>query len=278
MYSLVLGSHGMGVLQEVAMASEKRIGFFCGDRVLTFETIPAVLDIYASDLSCITTDPEFFASTLKHFKLLREGVVNGQPLPAKLNLSLMLAITAQRKATDPKDKIFGLYGIAKYLGWPLWEPDYEKPLSQIYTEATRCAIEQDRSLILLNELAYTPRIQCMPSWVPNFAEMPITTFLRWSMFKAAGNSSLTFSFSADGSQLSLGVFVDSIQSCCNAVSNLWENTASNDSALTRDMFVDALPPCENGFMLFGDNWLRIREVKHSCRSSPEHSGETVLRN
>ncbi|KAF8866268.1 hypothetical protein BDZ45DRAFT_640400 [Acephala macrosclerotiorum] len=73
-----------------------------------------------------------------------------------------------KKATDPKDKVFALYGLFKELSVEIPEPDYQKSIETIYREATIASIKHDR---LLNILYYVPsdnRRPDMSSWVPDW--------------------------------------------------------------------------------------------------------------
>lgn len=74
------------------------------------------------------------------------------------------------EATRPEDKIFGLYGICKRLGFEIPAPDYRKPLAVVYTEAARAMLRGDQSLNLLSMVQESPGwSRGLPSWVPDFS-------------------------------------------------------------------------------------------------------------
>ena len=62
----------------------------------------------------------------------------------------ILVMSLRRRATEPKDHIFGLYSILQRLDANLPPPDYERSIDQIFTEAARLAIEKDNSLWILD--------------------------------------------------------------------------------------------------------------------------------
>lgn len=52
------------------------------------------------------------------------------------DLSTVVHHTRIRHATDPKDKIFAIYGISQKLGKPLPSPDYTESIPVVYAKAT----------------------------------------------------------------------------------------------------------------------------------------------
>ncbi|KAE8441100.1 hypothetical protein EG329_005867 [Mollisiaceae sp. DMI_Dod_QoI] len=83
------------------------------------------------------------------------------------------------KATDPKDKIFGLLGLASD-GQDL-APDYSVKPQESYTTLTLQLIEKQQSLAVLNAVEHwgdyaagQQVFQRLPSWVPNWTLSPLT--------------------------------------------------------------------------------------------------------
>ncbi|KAF2190895.1 hypothetical protein K469DRAFT_657610, partial [Zopfia rhizophila CBS 207.26] len=74
------------------------------------------------------------------------------------------------QATNPKDKIYGLYAAFSALGIPLLAPDYAKPLAQVYEEATISMIVYSRSLQVLRYASSNDRNQRLPSWVSDWQD------------------------------------------------------------------------------------------------------------
>ena len=80
-----------------------------------------------------------------------------------------------RDATDPRDHIFGLFGITQILcdaakmENPLPRPDYSKETCTVFTESFKAVIEQSASLRVLSSVedaSVRNRID-LPSWVPD---------------------------------------------------------------------------------------------------------------
>jgi hypothetical protein len=95
------------------------------------------------------------------------------------------------KASDPRDKIFALLGIASdavQLAKYGVVPDYNKPCSLVYTETARAIIEMGNvDLLAFNQF---PKTETLPSWVPDWRAKIVTpgAQLRSQMrFAASGN-------------------------------------------------------------------------------------------
>ncbi len=71
---------------------------------------------------------------------------------------------------DPKDRIYGLYGIFQRSGLRLPPPSYLKSKSEIYWEFTVAACEQTSSAKLITLVTGLSADLDAPSWVPDFAE------------------------------------------------------------------------------------------------------------
>jgi hypothetical protein len=69
------------------------------------------------------------------------------------------------QATNPKDKIYGLYGVLSTLGVSLPAPDYGKSLEKIYEEACLAIILHSKSLQILEYACSNARALNLPSWV-----------------------------------------------------------------------------------------------------------------
>lgn len=230
----------MWVVQEVAMARDNKVMLYCGDRMILFQNLITALDY--SEIPGMRPSEGVWRSQLALAGMLKESVAAkdaGKPKPNNLTLSTILIMATWKEATNAKDKVYGIYGVARYLGWELPEPDYEKSLQQIYTEAGRCAIQQDRSLELLSSLPGSLSHHGLPSWAPDLSDLPASAFLHYNSFSAGGTSALDCSFSADGRKLTLrGNFVDLIEVFSSSVKWNMQNTVYKGSRPTSAMFED----------------------------------------
>ncbi|WAO94488.1 HET domain-containing protein [Fusarium falciforme] len=78
---------------------------------------------------------------------------------------------ATRKATNPKDKSFGLRAILSKIGPQLDDPDYDKDIHRIYRELFVRLLDWSESLNLLL-FCDSPTTSTLPSWMPNWAIDP----------------------------------------------------------------------------------------------------------
>jgi hypothetical protein len=86
------------------------------------------------------------------------------------NTLQILVSARKKKASEPKDKIFALFGVLKELGLHLPMPDYQNSLEQIYTEAAIACINHGKSLDILFEAPSDNRRAGLPSWVPDWSD------------------------------------------------------------------------------------------------------------
>jgi hypothetical protein len=100
-------------------------------------------------------------------------------------------------ASFPHDYIYGLLGLtsSKELP-PTLIPDYSKPYLLVYQQYTKFIIEHTGNLSIMLRSRVQVDIQGVPSWVPDFREVPIPS-------GPPKDVSSTISFSEDGNQMTL---------------------------------------------------------------------------
>lgn len=89
----------------------------------------------------------------------------------QLDMGTLLFGTRSCGTTDPKDRVYGLYGMLQKFGLRLSEVDYSKTKSQIYWEFTLTACQQIDSLELLTLVSSINADLSVPSWVPDYSEV-----------------------------------------------------------------------------------------------------------
>ena len=84
------------------------------------------------------------------------------------SLMSLLIMAGTRQATDPRDKVYALLGIAKDVNHSLLVPDYSKSISQVYKQLVEYFVIQDQ---ILSVLRLSQRIQQhqLPSWAPDWS-------------------------------------------------------------------------------------------------------------
>jgi hypothetical protein len=146
----------------------------------------------------------------------REPLIKSECRQNIIPAHIILFHVKDKMATNPKDKVFGLYGILKDLSFEMPEPDYQKAVEVIYREATVASIKLDR---LLNILYYAPsdnRRPGMESWVPDWNDRA------WALedarspvigggFQACRRSNSIWEFSGDETKLIVkGKIIDEV--------------------------------------------------------------------
>jgi hypothetical protein len=89
-------------------------------------------------------------------------------LKKELVITKLLGMGKNQAATNPKDAVFGMYGILQKLDSTIRPPDYSKSVEEIYIEATKLAIVHDNSLQILLETSESRDLPELPSWVPDW--------------------------------------------------------------------------------------------------------------
>lgn len=74
-----------------------------------------------------------------------------------------LLCSVSQKASKPKDKAYGIYGLCKFLGMAVPDIDYSKPLKMIYQELTQAAIVHNKTLTSLVYICTHKRDDQFPS-------------------------------------------------------------------------------------------------------------------
>ncbi|KAH7311517.1 heterokaryon incompatibility protein-domain-containing protein [Stachybotrys elegans] len=87
-------------------------------------------------------------------------------------ISVIFAEGLFLRAKMRHDHVFGLYGLLKKFNAHLPEPDYRRPVEQVFAETTRLAIEQDKTLYILG---YTNGLYADPGW-PSWVPTPLFSF------------------------------------------------------------------------------------------------------
>jgi hypothetical protein len=125
----------------------------------------------------------------------------------------------RREATDPRDKVFAMLGLAEDFSPDLLKPNYSKSVGQIYRETTLASIKQTGSLEILRhtwEPVQRSEEYTLPSWVRSW-EVPTSLakeagqYGHESPYRASAGSLASLNVSNDLSVLVIkGLYIDRV--------------------------------------------------------------------
>jgi hypothetical protein len=230
------------IVQEVAVSPRSVV--LCGDAEASWEQLTGALKL----LMKLQIHLRYQVAGIGHLNFIdisRQEFVN----PADDQLLRALVRHQECQATDPRDKVYALCGLANaFARNPSLIPDYNRTPEQVYTDLAVCILSQRRSLDLLSvplplqqfgiSAQQSGKYQAsLPSWVPDWSREGSIWDLRKldqkiprAQFSASGNSMPWPSFNEDKSLLGLDGFVyDTIVECTRvlapgeATSNIFHN-------------------------------------------------------
>ncbi|RSL54099.1 hypothetical protein CEP54_010069 [Fusarium duplospermum] len=145
----------------------------CGNHSMSWESLCQALELIEASFPLSSKGTRnfvncFYASS--DFKEMLGDVENNEVDDGAKVLARMVHHSRIRHATNPKDKIFALYGLSQKLEKPMPQPDYTQSIAEIYTKATVAIMQQDNSLWPLENLWSENRRDDLPSWVPDWSE------------------------------------------------------------------------------------------------------------
>ena len=154
-----------------------------------------------------------FAKTIANIRT-SFGELQGGP---GMSLSLLLCVTRRFRATDPRDKILALLGVANNSSRQLIIPNYSSPPETVFLNTTGALIVSENSLALLSTVEDGSRrsLHSLPSWVPDYSVWhSVLTFgfpIGAIRYNACGSTSVQAHWEQDSRLLSLmGSHVDEV--------------------------------------------------------------------
>ena len=134
------------------------------------------------------------------------------------NLGLLLKASKQLCAVQPRDHVYGMLGLLSgpdQRRSPLLDPQYTKPVADVFRDATRYVIEQDSSLHTFSDISQRSNLesanQKLPSWAIDWSRHSVhledpTAFSRRFNASRHGDLRLQLSVSEDSDLINLGGF------------------------------------------------------------------------
>jgi hypothetical protein len=215
-------------VQEYCLA--QRVDFQYGTRTISTEVVQRCLD---NNLKHLTTCCEAF----KEFRKAADGTIDSLSVFGVLRRLQTLTPYSKRKGTpflvvvsdfrlrscfDPRDKIYGILGLLNPGFRNHIQPDYTRPVKDLYLDVTLLAIEATESLSILG-LKYGERTQHLnlPSFVPDWTAHVSEDWYpalqnRWKQteeYDASKGSAVDLQRSAPGEYevTTSGVYIDKVK-------------------------------------------------------------------
>lgn len=208
----------MWTIQEATLPSEDRVWILCGEvRLPWWYLTIAVGMLEASQYRWGIWRSAMQLQT--HLSSLLRKMKDRESIPGieRPSLVQILGYGRGKAATNPRDKVFALFGILQELNIASPYPAYGKSLGRIYAEATIACIKNDESLNVFYCVPSDNRREELPSWAVDWSdrsweEDDSRAFSNKKPFCASESSIPYWCFREDALQLVLhGKIVDSIE-------------------------------------------------------------------
>jgi hypothetical protein len=161
-------------MQEQGFARECIV--ICGRFTISFDEL--VMALLSPELESLTEhvrrviDARYVVSELRQ-QLIRTGlerfVLSPSLVPTLESVDVtILDALSELKATEPVDKVHGLYSILRRIGIDLPDPDYGKGLKEVYESAVLSWIRARNNLHILKFATRPTNSHSLPSWLPDW--------------------------------------------------------------------------------------------------------------
>jgi hypothetical protein len=161
------------VIQEVTLSTRSPI-VLCGTQLIPWLDIQQVAQAMAWRFMEVSYLPRAYHIGCIH--AIGQRVVWGNGTDdITWDIQSLLLLTDYFLATNPRDRIFALLGLCKDTRhpekWPVeLNPEYDKPLSEVFTCVTKLCIRQTKTLNIFSIVDNTSAVRDkgFPSWVPRY--------------------------------------------------------------------------------------------------------------
>jgi hypothetical protein len=165
------------IIQEIAVAS--KVTVICGSHIILWEDLLYISEVFSTSkwgtqVLSIFHKPGCGGLTVGATPYMLDGIRKGILEAGGWTLDALVFSARPFLATDPKDKIYALLGLARAssgseLNFP--RPDYNLLTSEVYIDAMRAMLEDSRSFLLLSTVEDKSQriVELLPSWVPDFS-------------------------------------------------------------------------------------------------------------
>ncbi|KFY88006.1 hypothetical protein V500_06634 [Pseudogymnoascus sp. VKM F-4518 (FW-2643)] len=136
------------------------------------------------------------------------------------SLLFLLESYREMKSTDPRDKVFGILGIAdpKDVASLGIEVNYQQDTTTLYIHLAKAFIQRDKNFNIFQCLGVASNRKELPTWVPDWAieneiPLPFGYYRKPNFCEAGGRMSISVTFGPNGKELVTdGMIIDTISS------------------------------------------------------------------
>ena len=165
------------IVQEIIMASGE-MTLLCGNFSITWNTLAeVVVTIEINGLSRLILqnidngegDSDAPGGLLNTACVHAMKKMRNMRRPIDLQFALIYCL--RFKATDPRDKLFALLGLATDADDPVLLPNYRATVREVFTASSRHMMTTNKSLRILHiaGIGWSRQIKDLPSWVPDWS-------------------------------------------------------------------------------------------------------------
>ncbi len=149
--------HRSWTFQEPVRAPERMIA--CGSKIRGWNTLVHALFVF------LHLKRRHRPISVTPFLTIQVAIDNK---PEDLRLSDLIITNGKREASDPRDKVYALYGLVQgYQKVPL-EISYAMSVEDVYKSTVRFCIQNEGSLSILTHVSQFRNQSDFPSWVPDW--------------------------------------------------------------------------------------------------------------
>lgn len=200
------------IVQEVASTSKNVI--YLGSNSVPWEEFGKLVTVITKDLRSFWSSFDFISTSvggdstnarLVDIELLYD-LHDMSKRGRNINLGELLKKTRRYKCSEPRDKVYGLMGLARDCQRGDFEINYQLPISEVFTNAVRFAMANAGTLNLILEVQYTPSNLDLPSWVPDWTigtGMAGLSSRLGPHYMASGNKEAAVAYSLDKRLISI---------------------------------------------------------------------------
>lgn len=168
--------HRVWTLQETILP--RTLDLVCGNSILPFEAlVQASKSFFGHYGDCCPSAPALNASLTEHLSTILNLQIDREKYEYERTDLLGIAIAhCRRHCLDPKDKIYGILGLANANQIQSFKIDHDQTLRQVYVNAAFGFLQYMTSLDLLSlvlpqYVIFTPQQGgALPGWVPDWVE------------------------------------------------------------------------------------------------------------